>query len=422
MLKTTNMRLEAGLAVLNQASQDGSRAPGLSGSWAELDVALSRLAVEGPGSRSPQGLRKGIERLAGFQHRVEALLSGWVSELDRVEAEDDQPLGETCSRFLEEVLLLTPSQAYGQLRCARRLRELPETAHAFGHGDLSAAHVSVICRAMEQLRSRPPAAEHSESDVEAMLLDAARQMDPRSLLRHWRQLHYQLDQEGELQEENQQRQRRWLQLRQTWSGSYHLEGELDPEGGTLLKTALQSLLGPRRGDDDRSADQRRADALAELARQRLDQGDLPASGGARPHLAMTADLATLRLVPGSQAAELDWGLPVAGESARRIACDAEITPIVLDAAGDPMHVGRSRRTTPPRLRKALNVRDRHCIVRGCEMPPQFCDAHHLRSWLDGGETNLEGLVLICRTHHMDVHERGYRLVRRLDGELVAIPP
>jgi len=419
------MRLDDALAVLDPCRGEACltlSAPGLAGPWGDLDEAISRLSLEGPEGRSPQVLRKDLERLAGAQHRLGALVARWVAELDRAEPEEEAAVGESCSRFLEERLRLTPAQAYGQVRTARRLEELPQTGRAFGRGEVSAAHVGVICRAIEQLRSKPPAWECAEGYVEAMLLDAAGRMDARELLRHWRQLYHQLDQEGELEQENQQRRRRWLRLQQKWDGSYHLEGELDPEGGTLLKTALKGLLGPRRGDDERSPDQRRADAVIELARHRLDQGDLPASGGARPHLSVIVDLATLRLEPGSPAAQLDWGLPVAGETARRIACDAEITPIVVDAHGDPLHVGRSRRSTPTRLRKALNVRDRHCVVRGCDWPPEHCDAHHLKSWLDGGETNLDQLVLICRPHHVKVHEEGYRLVRGPDGAVVALPP
>src|SRR5205085_3001564 len=109
-------------------------------------------------------------------------------------------------------------------------------------------------------------------------------MDPKALHEHWQQMRYQADQEAGLVAEQELQQRRWLSLRQTWSGTYEIEGELDPEGGATLELALKGLMGRRSRDDDRTAFQRRADAIEELARDRLDAGDLPTRGGERPHL------------------------------------------------------------------------------------------------------------------------------------------
>src|SRR5947207_9731422 len=144
-------------------------------------------------------------------------------------------------------------------------------------------------------------------------------------------------------------------------GSYDLEGHLDAEGGTMLKVAIDGVLGPRARDDRRSPAQRRADGLSEITRRCLDPGQRPVRGGQRPHITITATLETLRGDPGSPAAELAWGFPISGEALRRIACDAELTPILLSRNGDPLHVGRTKRTATPRLRRALAERHRHCV-------------------------------------------------------------
>src|ERR671931_2097066 len=104
---------------------------------------------------------------------------------------------------------------------------------------------------------------------------------------------------------------------------------LDEEGGATLRTALEGLLGPRRRDDERSPEQRRADALVGLARQALDSGRLPSRGGERPHLVVTASVETLRGDPGAPAALLNWFHPISGEMARRIAFDGKWTPVWL---------------------------------------------------------------------------------------------
>src|SRR5205807_302152 len=162
-----------------------------------------------------------------------------------------------------------------------QLEQLPRTAGALRRGEIGGQHMSVICRAMSQV----PRTCLEPSSTEAMLVDAACRMDPHQLHQHWLQMRYQADQEAGLAAEEEQRQRRWLRLWQTQFGTFRLEGELDAEGGATLKTAIKGILGRRPArDDQRSPDQRRADAEVELARRRLDAGDLPERGGERPHL------------------------------------------------------------------------------------------------------------------------------------------
>ena len=153
-------------------------------------------------------------------------------------------------------------------------------------------------------------------------------------------------------------------------------------GGALLRTALQALSGPPSADDSRTAAQRRADALVELARQ-------------RPHLTLTASLTTLRKEPGAQAGDLDWGQPVPAETVRRIACDAALTPALLGRSSEPLAVGRASRVIPASLRRALAARDGGCRFPGCDRPAAWTDGHHLKHCADGGETSAGNLVLLC---------------------------
>jgi hypothetical protein len=103
------------------------------------------------------------------------------------------------------------------------------------------------------------------------------------------------------------------------------------------------LSGPPTPEDYRTPTQRRADALVELARRQLDHGDLPEVGGQRPHLAVTVEMATLAKQPGSRAAELEWTQPIPAETARRLACDAAITPIVIGSESDQPRADRTTR-------------------------------------------------------------------------------
>ena len=98
-----------------------------------------------------------------------------------------------------------------------------------------------------------------------------------------------------------------------------------------------------------------------------------------------------------------------------MACDAATVVMRHDPAGTVLDVGRKTRTIPPAIRRALAARDRHCCFPGCDS--RYCDAHHVRHWADGGATRLDNLVLLCRRHHRAVHEDGFSVALRDDGEV-----
>jgi hypothetical protein len=194
--------------------------------------------------------------------------------------------------------------------------------------------------------------------------------------------------------------------------------------------------------------------LVDLARANLAQGDLPTVGGMRPqvgvlippqlllygpdgtdpHTRMQAPydaeveapdiahllpnegdgggdpLAALGVAPKVEPAWLNWFGPIPPATAKRILCDSDIWRIVLDpTTGLPLDVGRAHRLVPYWIRKALHARDRGCRWPGCSTPAPWCDAHHIYDWLGGGVTRIEDLLLLCRYHHVCVHEGRWRL-------------
>jgi 5-methylcytosine-specific restriction protein A len=108
--------------------------------------------------------------------------------------------------------------------------------------------------------------------------------------------------------------------------------------------------------------------------------------------------------------------------ARRIACDAAVTTVTVDGKGTPLDVGRTTRTIPPALRRAVVVRDGGCRFPGCDRPPEWTDCHHILPWAEGGATRLDNLVLLCQLCHTRVHEQGWRLQWGPAGKLLAEPP
>ncbi|MFZ2014697.1 MAG: HNH endonuclease signature motif containing protein, partial [Nocardioides sp.] len=107
-------------------------------------------------------------------------------------------------------------------------------------------------------------------------------------------------------------------------------------------------------------------------------------------------------------------LPVTGDGldlppgvVRRLACDAEVLPVLLGAHGEVLDVGRAIRTVTVPIWNALVVRDRHCAFPRCHQPPVMCHAHHIRHWADHGETELDNLLLRCG--HRVIHHTPWEI-------------
>jgi hypothetical protein len=165
-----------------------------------------------------------------------------------------------------------------------------------------------------------------------------------------------------------------------------------------------------------------------MAETLLATGPAARHGGDRHQVVVHVDAATLRGRTRGDRCELDSGAPLAAETARRLACDAAVVPLI-ERAGQPLSVGRKTRAIPPALRRALASRDRGCRFPGCTAD-RFVDAHHIQHWAHGGATSLENLVQLCRHHHRLLHEGGYAVgqedgrltFRRPDGRRVVACP
>jgi hypothetical protein len=288
---------------------------------------------------------------------------------------------------------------------------MPETRRAVDDGELSMSAVRVLVAARD---ADPSAFKESEPQ----LVDAARlhsMQDLRRVTAYWRQA---VEREAALGGEEKLRERRRLHASVTFLGMVRVDGDLDPETGETLLTALRAVLDAESRSsgqaDHRTPAQRRADALGEVCRQWLDLADRPAVAGEKPHVTVTVDTEAVRDGAG-EPSELDHVGPIDPAVARRVVCDASIRRVVLAGPSEPLDVGRRTPVVPPAMRRAVIVRDRHCRFPGCDRPHTWCDAHHVVHWADGGPTALPNLVLLCRRHHGMVHARGGFRLELVDG-------
>jgi hypothetical protein len=131
-------------------------------------------------------------------------------------------------------------------------------------------------------------------------------------------------------------------------------------------------------------------------------GGQVAGYGAKATITVTIDFDDLKAATADAVGHTVYSGGLSAATIRRLACDANIIPLVLGSNSEPLDVGRLERLITKPMRRALEARDRGCVV--CGAPPIMCDAHHLISWIDGGETKVSNLALLCRRHHTDLHK------------------
>ena len=447
----------------------------------ELAAAIDQLAALDSAAHSDAHLAAQVLALHRLVDQLDAACLRLLATVDaRGAAGAERGVrAESTAGWLRGTLRMSPAAASRRVRTARALHRGPlgGTARALAAGEVSVEHATVLAKATGDL---PPA---QVAEAEEVLVDAARRLDSQRLRQLTAHLREVINPHAAEARGRARWERRGLWLSATYDGMVAVDGLLDPEAGETVRSALLPLARPTGPEDVRSAAQRRADGLGELARQGLQAGRLPRGGGLRPQVTVTVELASLLAAHGVGGTG-GWGGSLPGESVRRLCCDATLTRAVVhrppahtgtnlghaghatghsgtngghaaghpgSSGGDTIHddgglaarlhravtllpaplgaptqlldLGRATRLISPALRRALTVRDGGCVAAGCDRPAPWTDAHHLVHWLEGGATSLDNLVLLCRTHHRVVHEGGWRLHRDPGSEwLILAPP
>ncbi|MFT4188596.1 MAG: DUF222 domain-containing protein [Aeromicrobium sp.] len=210
--------------------------------------------------------------------------------------------------------------------------------------------------------------------------------------------------------------RMWSNHDGTWSGDFRV-----PEAqAAMLKTAVEALAAPRRDhlrdevdQAPRDHSQRMGLGFADLC-EHLPTDRLPDAGGLGATVTVNLDYAAL--LADVKAASLSTGGKMSAGQARQLACRAGIIPQVLDGDSLPLDLGTTQRLFTRPQRRAFAHRDRGCSFPGCDRPPQWCEAHHLTPFAQGGTTDRTNGTLVCSYHHHVIHEQGWELRRSpVDG-------
>ena len=378
--------------------------------------------------------------LAAAEHRWLLM----VAEFDRREGWAGAGV-VSCAHWLSWRLGLSPEAAREKVRVARALTQLPKISEAFGKGELSYSRARAVTRA-------------ATPENEELLVDIARHSTGAQLERIVRATVGVQD----LEQANQRRSRRSVTWRWDTDGSLILRARLDPEEGAAVLAAIEAAQRPDPAQpslpeaaateatadeptaDEPTADEPTADEPADepAAAAVVEEHEAPQAVSPEQRMASRADgmvamaeayIGTRATVSGADvyqvvlhvrddaAPHLEDGPVIPVQTALRLTCDASLYCIHQNSAGAVLDVGRTTRTIPSALRKALRVRDGGCRFPGCTQRRRV-DAHHVIHWTSYGRTALGNLVLLCRRHHRLVHEDGFGVVITPDGHPVFSTP
>jgi hypothetical protein len=351
--------------------------------------------------------------LVAARNIIDAELARTVRRGELAQAPEHDGLRSMAS-WLRGHCRLSPAAANQIVRNGRVLEHLPAVAAACAAGVVTAEQVAVLA-SVTRPENVAGAAEQGvdPAAVDAVLAETAATCQHVQLGRVVHHYLARLDPDGTEPDPTEQRA---VSIAKHTDGSLTFRGELDAVGGEKVQAALESFLqADRPAGDVRSRAQQLGDALVQWADVTLASGAAPILRTVKPHVIVTIDIGDLvdpATVPA--AADMGFGATISAARARWLACDGNVSRVVFGPETQPMNLGRSKRVVPPHLRRAVELRDKHCVFAGCGAPAYWCDVHHLVHWIDDGETSVANSGLLCERHHTKVHH-GFRIERDSSG-------
>lgn len=300
-------------------------------------------------------------------------------------------------------------------------------ASALKSGALHVAAAEAIRRGLEPVADAAPAGELL-AECER-LLGRVPLVSLDELRREARSARDRLDEAGIARREKERRDNRYLKRWVRDDGMYQGAFLLDPEGGQHLFSALDTILAPRRAvrfvddaaqehaeaiiADPRTDEQLLADAFVEMVRLAVDADPGTLFGSRRPAVRIVVTEKTLASTGGHGYLEGD-AQPISRESVDRFICDTGYVGIKFDGKEQILDLGRNERLFTEAQRLAISVRDGGCLFPSCRKPPSGCEVHHIVEWSRGGRTDAAAGVLLCRHHHMLLHNNHWQILRERD--------
>ena len=299
-------------------------------SLADLVATVERFAAAFRPADDPTDLGAQLVLLRSTMDRVEVMFSHAAATFAATDEYENQG-ATTPIEWVRHNCRMGRAEAARRVVVGEHIQHMPALVESLFEGRVGFGHLVHAAAAARKLTESRTGAGFDEAD----LLERAEGMSVGAFyfaVQHY--IHAQ-DPKGSEKDDRDAAETRELYMTQAEDGSFHLSADLDAEGGAVVRTALEALARPTGAGDDRLVGQRLADALVECLRHAMDIGAMPTRGGQRVHVQVNASYDTLKASLYAPAAYIDFSLPISGSKARRLACDCNLTRVLLNSDSAP---------------------------------------------------------------------------------------
>ncbi|WP_395639669.1 DUF222 domain-containing protein [Pseudolysinimonas sp.] len=392
------------------------------------------------GTVSDDALLSLVELAGEARHLADAHLALAAGELDRRSSHELGAAGlarRAGARTPEELLTRVTGARGRDVVTAVRVGRLTQVDSVLGDavldGSVSVPAADAIRAGLDGAAADPRLVD----EATVLLCEEASTLDPDRLLKRAREVRDELDEAGIAGREAVLRGRRSIRRIDLRDGMKRIIWDYDPLTAGIVDEIYDRATSPRRGgprfvdsaaaarasriaEDERTVEQLASDAFAELLRQAASLDSDVLVGRGTPAVRVIVPLDDLTSGSGHGLIE-GSGEAIALTTVEALACAHGTQKASLDPDGRVLDLGREQRLYSARQRVALAIRDGGCLWEGCDRPPSWTEAHHIDRWTDGGRTDLDRGVLLCRHHHLRLHNEGWVIRLRAGRYWLELP-
>jgi hypothetical protein len=394
-----------------------------------IETALQELLATDPAYWRTGQKKDLLERLEKLQAQQAALKLRVLASAGDIAEESG---AKDASGWMRTELLVDKGVARSQIKLAASVAKYEFVAVGLAEGVVSQDKARVIVKALDKIEADPVASVEDLVLAEKLLVDYATCLTANELRIVGKRILVEVDpgrfEDAEakalLAEEEHAHQKTALRVWDNHDGTVGFDGVLPTSVGMRFKRLVEAWAQPRKqklvgkGAPLPPWERLMGQGFSRLL-ETVAPAALPRHGGDATTVNVVISLEELRKDLGIATLGYDEtnGAMISAAEARRLACNATIIPWVLGGDGQVLDAGRESRYFQPIQRKAMRLQQKCCQAEGCDMPPEWCDAHHLDPWAAGGKTNLKDGALLCPHHHRLAHNPAYAHERRPDGTI-----
>jgi hypothetical protein len=394
-----------------------------------IETALHELLATDPTYWRTEQKKDLLERLEKLQAQQAALKLRVLASAGDIAEETG---AKDASAWMRAELLVDKAAARSQIKLATSVAKYELVTAGLADGVVSQDKARVITKALDKIETNPLASSEDLVLAEKLLVDYATELTANELRIVGKRILVEVDpvrfEDAEakalLAEEERAQQKTALRVWDNYDGTVGFEGVLPVSIGMRFKRLVEAYAQPRKQQLVAKGallppwEQLMGQGFTRLL-DTIDPAALPRHGGDATTINVMISLEELRKDLGIATLGYDEtnGATITAAEARRMACNATIIPWVLGGDSEVLDAGRGSRFFQPIQRKALRLQQKCCQAEGCDMPPEWCDAHHLEPWAAGGKTDLKDGALLCPHHHRLAHAPGYIHERLPDGTI-----